>query len=516
MKPKTLRNSLVIAAVVSGVLLGATVYSATVRGMSAPSNGNLSCPNGTRAAAESCVLDSDLVLTNSIELPSFTKLNCRGHRILPAIAGSGTTPATYVPSIPTLAIAIMGDREVDVRNCIIGEDDARFDFGIIAINSKDSGKFGHRIHDNQVHARDSAITLLRVDDARVNDNVITWTDGFGILIARDSDRNRINGNIMSSPGSPPATVRLVPSGTFRDTNDDAIFVSDLNIYPLLNLIVNGRLYQFPNSTDGNYASVDDNIIEGNQISLPGSSQGKSHTGTLVSDNSMRTRLRGNTVSEAATGVRLAGLMPAQAISRAARCVDAQQTVQARFCQVNSDCFIAEIDPTPVGTCPLLVTDIRDLRGHDSVVEGNTFVGPFNATQAAQRAAVFGGNGTADGIIRGNQIFGTGIESGITLAGEMLEDGEVTGNVVQGAAFGLLLQQGTATTFGTRVFLNDFSGSTTQAIGVLGIYTLPTELSWDGVGNYWGHSTPPCFRSSDTPIPELIQDNHPFCVPTAAP
>jgi nitrous oxidase accessory protein NosD len=99
---------------------------------------------------------------------------------------------------------------------------------------------------------------------------------------------------------------------------------------------------------------------------------------------------------------------------------------------------------------------------------------------------------------------------------MLETGLVTDNVVQGAAFGILLQQGPATSFGARVFRNDITGSATRAVGILGTYTLPTELSWDGVGNYWGHSTTPCFTSSDTPLPGLIQDSYPSCVPVAAP
>ena len=83
------------------------------------------------------------------------------------------------------------------------------------------------------------------------------------------------------------------------------------------------------------------------------------------------------------------------------------------------------------------------------------------------------------------------------------------------SFGLMLQQLGATNFGARVFLNDFTNSTIRAVGVLGPYTLPTNLSWDGVGNYWGHTVSPCFISADTPIPGLIEDLHPFCAPVAA-
>jgi nitrous oxidase accessory protein NosD len=443
-----------------------------------------------------------------------TTLNCRGHRVLPSSAGMGTTLDTYVPSVPAVAVAITGDRGVDVRNCIIGEDGVRFDFGIVAINSKQAGRFGHRIHNNQIHARDSAITFLRVDDAQVNDNIITWSSGFGISFARDSDRNRVTSNTMSSPGSPPATSRLVPDGPFRNVADDGIFLVTHYFQPLYNLVIAGRLYQFPNSEDGQYASHEDNILDGNRLSLPGSSAGKSHQAIEVGSNALRTRVTGNIITEAGIGIRLAGLRPAQTVSRPGRCVNAEGHAEVRFCQTDADCWIPAIDVAPVGTCSGLVEDVRDLRARDTVVEDNTLVGPFNSTATAMRAGIFGGNGTVGGIIRTNHIFGTGIEPGITLAGNMIQTGEVTGNVVQGASFGLMLQQGAATSFGARVFLNDIVDSTIRAVGVFGTYSLETDLSWDGVGNYWGHAVPPCFRSSDSPIPGLIQDAHPFCLPVA--
>ena len=483
-------------------------------GIGARSAGTLPCPDGTREQARSCVLDSDLMLTRSLELQSFTTLNCRGHRILPMHEGSGTTADTYVASEPAAAFIVTGDRGVDVRNCVIGQDGARFDFGMIIINSKNAGKAGHRIHDNEIHARDSGITLLRADDLQISDNVITWTNGFGIWFARDSDRNHVNDNVLSSNGSPPATIRLVPDGPFRTAEDDGIFVGALHLVPLYNLVVSGRLYQFPNSEDGQYPSHEDNVIEGNHVSLPGSSVGKNHQGIEVATNAARTHVRGNTIVQAATGIRLAGLMLTQIVPRASRCVSPSGEQLARFCATDADCFIPGIEAAPIGTCPALLTDVRDLRARDTLAEGNTLVGPFNSP-TPMRAAIFGGNGTVGGIIRGNQVFGTGIEPGIVLAGFTIETGQVVGNVVQGASFGLMLQQGNATAFGARVFLNDITGSTIRAIGVTGTYTLPTELSWDGVGNYWGHATPPCFRSSDTPLSLLIQDSHSFCVPVNA-
>lgn len=198
-----------------------------------------------------------------------------------------------------------------------------------------------------------------------------------------------------------------------------------------------------------------------------------------------------------------------------RCLDEAGGTLDRYCETDADCFLVEIEPAPIGTCPVLATDVIDARARGSVVEGNALFGPFNAPAAAQRAAIAGGAGTLDAIIRNNSIQGTGIEAGITLLGNnMVETGLVTGNAIHGASFGLMLQQGAAVHFGARVFLNDIVGSTSRAVGVLGTYALTTELSWDGVGNYWGHEIPPCFAAADSPIPSLIQDSHSFCAPVA--
>ena len=175
---------------------------------------NSSCPPGTWEDRAGCVLDADLVISEPIELGSFTTLNCRGRRIRPVSAGTGTTEANYLPSVPEVAIIITGERGVDLKNCVIGEATARFDFGIIAINSKNPGRDGHRIRNNELYVRDSAITFLRVDDARISDNIISWTNGFGVSIRRDSDRNRVNNNVLSSPGSPAMPTRMVPGGFF--------------------------------------------------------------------------------------------------------------------------------------------------------------------------------------------------------------------------------------------------------------------------------------------------------------
>ena len=476
---------------------------------------NITCPSGTHALPAGCVLDSDVVLDEPIELESFATLNCRGHRLLPFRRGSGTTQDTYVPSVPPLAIAITGDRAVTVKNCVIGEEDKRFDFGVIAINSKNPDRDGHRIRNNEIHARDSAVILLRVDDAHVSDNVISWTNGSGVSVRRDSDRNRITNNLLWSPGLPTMPARLVPDGPFLSVADDGVQLAGgfTVAHVLYNLVIDGRLFQFPNFEDGQYRSLDDNVVELNRLSLPGSSTGKSHAAILVAGNTFRSRVVGNTVDQAGVGVRLAGMMAAQPVRRAAQCVaPAGQTVD-RYCETSADCFVPGIDAAPLGICPALVQDVIDWRARHTFVESNTLIGPFNSTVLLQRAGIAGGAGTVGGVLRSNQIIGTGAEAGITLLGNMLETAVVTRNVVHGASFGLLLQSGTASRFGARVFLNDITGST-LAVGVAGPYAFPTELSSNGEGNYWGHVVPPCFGTSDSPIPALIWDSNPSCEPVA--
>ncbi len=471
------------------------------------------CPPNTRATRHACVLDVDITISETLELGSFTTLDCHGHRILPLTMGTGTSAATYVPSVPEAAIIITGDRDVNLQNCTIGQTGSRFDFGIIAIDSKNPGDDGHHIRDNEIHVRDSGITFLRVDDAKVNNNVITWTNGVGIAIRRDSDRNRVVRNNLSSPGAPAMPGRVVPDGLFVEA-DDGIAVASFPLQVLHNIIVGGRLYQFPNSHDGTYEGNDDNVVTGNYLSLPGSSVGKSHAAIYVATNSKGTRVINNEVVQAGVGIRPAGLMQAQTVQRAARCVDMNGLAVNRFCATSADCSIPGIDPAPVGICPLLVQEVVDLRAVGTLIQGNMLTGPFNSANAMLRTAIGPGQGTVEGVIRDNVINGTGVEAGIVLGGNMIQTGTVTRNIVRGTAVGLLLVQAASTQFGARVFLNDFRGLTVRGVDTFGTYTLPTELSWKRKGNFWGHLVPPCFAVTDGPNPGLVWDSNPFCSPVA--
>src|SRR5215204_6175253 len=103
------------------------------------------CPVPTKEVKAECVILSDIALGQTLELASALTLNCRGHRLLPLVPGLGTTPESYVPSVPAAAIAITAGHGVMLRNCIIGDDASRFDFGVIAMKAKNAGSDGYRI-----------------------------------------------------------------------------------------------------------------------------------------------------------------------------------------------------------------------------------------------------------------------------------------------------------------------------------------------------------------------------------
>jgi hypothetical protein len=179
---------------------------------------------------------------------------------------------------------------------------------------------------------------------------------------------------------------------------------------------------------------------------------------------------------------------------------------------DQDCFIPAIDLSSKETgnslSPALIVDGRVQGALD---EGNLLYGPFgNPGGVNPLDAAFGSyNNTLGAVIRNNLINASGSSFGITLAGNGLLTTTVTQNIVNGANVGLGFQQNMTTSFGAKIFLNDVTGSLTRGVSSIGTYTLPSELSFGGAGNYWGHSEAPGFRVSDTNNPS-IHDSHPFC------
>jgi parallel beta-helix repeat protein len=415
-----------------------------------------------------------------------------------------------------------------VEHCAVGSADLRFDFPVVIANGKGTGPDGNRVAHSQLFARGSGVIVIKSDENVIEDNDISYVDGIGITLIGNSDRNRVSENRLANLDAAPRFVRELPGipASFPASGGVAIFnTSGSDRRAVMSLVVAGRLFQTP-SPDGSgdfvaasgnsYGANDDNLIEGNQLALPGSSIGKNHTG-IISNIALRTIIRDNEVHQASEGIRMAGGMPANATPIAQRCVDANNLPTDRYCATQADCFIPGLDVVPIGTCPALASEIVDMQSHGLVVELNRLYGPFNAPPGVnqQMTGITGGNGSRFGIIRNNQIFLTGVESGIILQGASVEGCTVTDNKVVGARNALLLNRTSNfyMFFGAQVARNDFIGSTSFAVATAGPpYPFMTELSVGDFGNYWGHDSPPCFQPSDSVNPSLIHDSNAACTP----
>jgi hypothetical protein len=110
--------------------------------------------------------------------------------------------------------------------------------------------------------------------------------------------------------------------------------------------------------------------------------------------------------------------------------------------------------------------------------------------------------------------------GLAISNEMLETEIAQRNVVDGPVTGLRLARGVASLFGAMVSLNDFTGYT-NAVRVNDGYLLPTFLSADGKGNYWGLSCaaggfdPAKVSQENGSAPQVVvEDDHPYGEPVA--
>jgi hypothetical protein len=127
------------------------------------------------------------------------------------------------------------------------------------------------------------------------------------------------------------------------------------------------------------------------------------------------------------------------------------------------------------------------------------------------------------VVTGNSIFGLlssgptpGI--GINLAGKKpLETAVVHRNTVSDVVTGLrfinVFQGEAPAFFGLEVSLNDITGYVT-AVATSNDYTLPSELSVEGRGNYWGLACPPGFdpafiKKDNGSLQAAVVDSHPY-------
>jgi hypothetical protein len=501
-----------------------------------------------------CRLHRDVIgLVEPLKLESGIKLNCQGHKILPAAAGRPDNPATPgfdpVFSQPQLAIFLNNVHGIAIENCVI---DGGFDFGILAINSSVPEdvkndpelleQYRNKIFNNTIDASYTAIHLMASDDFDVTQNRITYfaLGGAGIFVDYGSDVNELKNNTikadiktvgaLSVPGPVGALANPNCPGGCTSNQVNTAQGSALNVTQnlgplstLSNVIIEGRppvLYQLalPNSPELNDDFTADNIVEENDISVinavPFSGPGINVSG-IAAPSSLRTTIINNKV-ESPSGV---GVRDGQTTVRLfpGKCsLDAD-----RLCLTDGDCFINKIDALSKGTCtePSPTPQDVDWTSRDLLVEDNIIEGPFmgGISIAAKNA-----------IVRGNAIMGPLIKGGvggIALRGKFgLESGVViTRNIISNVSTALRLDTTfglTASFFNAKISLNDFTGYTI-AVQTSNDYDFASELSVGGKGNYWGlnncalggFDTSKVQKLNGSLNPQVV-DSHPFGEPVA--
>lgn len=183
--------------------------------------------------------------------------------------------------------------------------------------------------------------------------------------------------------------------------------------------------------------------------------------------------------------------------------------QSRRSLSDADCFIPGVDNESKGvTTGATLLPFVDTRSKNSLIEGNKL-----ERQGLDGIQLFL---NYDSLVQENTISAAG-RSGMLVGDKALETSTIARNIVTGSSHGLFLFRSQASGFyGAKVSLNDFVGSTNFAIGTLSGYGVPTELSVNGRGNYWGHTcSDGGFLPSDSPDPAVVKDSHPYGVAIAA-
>lgn len=244
-------------------------------------------PYQTVAGNGKCVINQDVTINKTIEVPSFVDLDCAGHTISPfhAAAGNFITGAVYKRngslytvtaasgsdiSTPQLALFLNGTHGSIVENCTIGTASQSFDFGMMIINSKVPAILAtdpvagralqNQIRGNKFDSRFSAAVIAFADDNLIQGNALTThQEGATVIhIGVSSQYNTIAGNIITEldngfSGAPRFPGYTGPSNKLSTFCGQAVGVS-YGVFGdnalcgggaggMLNTVVNGTLYQ---------------------------------------------------------------------------------------------------------------------------------------------------------------------------------------------------------------------------------------------------------------------------------
>jgi Periplasmic copper-binding protein (NosD) len=515
------------------------------------------CPPPTREdGARRCVLDSDVVLDEPLRLDSFTRLDCGGYTMRPRVVGTPriTTPPPAKPrviSTPEVAIVLMKAHGVTIENCHIGTVASPFDFGVMVLGSKlpaevlgDQGaihQLQNTVQDNSIATRYNGVIIGESDDTTVKDNEVrsmVGARGVGIDLLGDSDINRLEGNtVIADSPNVSTSVPLFPGALSTPQRLRGIRLNVGNA-AVSSFCMDGELIQILARQD---IRQEDNVVEGNFVDV---GLLTSPFGIATAAGVVRPLLSGNTIVGAHQALHFSGIAPGDDFGIPGHCsFDAQ-----RACGVNADCNIAGCDEVSKGTCVGASTvNNLSIGATDPLVVGNTVDGSTGKVEIGIYLAIPPPHAT----VLQNTVSQASL-AGIRLNNGNMEFTTVKGNTLFGNRFGLVLAElpgiPQETQFGSAISLNDIVGSTRQAIatGVCKVVVttacntnadcgasgpcllrptaLPTELSVDGQGNYWGRTCadsdgfrnfdePDALGLRDTSAPN-VTDSHPYGVPVA--
>jgi hypothetical protein len=508
------------------------------------------CPPPTVNQGSLCVLkkDVDLSAIGTMDVASFTHLNCLGHRIYTSVPG---TDANH-RSKPEVAIHLSEAFGVKIQNCVI---DNGFDFPILAHDIKLPAdamsdpaaleRLADRLDGNTITGGFVTVELVRVDNMRITGNTITnpWGNTTVVLVLRNSKLNQIVNNTITRSGSgsgsvvdfpgPLSTSNPTPSGGLLNV----FFTQGTSFPSLINMIVGGKLYQFPNSVpdfapDGTIVNdedfLSDNVVEGNTFTAC------SGTGCIGNSNALRTTVVGNQISNIVSGngiqfgqTPLTGPYPGKCVSKT-----------DRWCLGKTDCNIPGYDTSSQDTCSGVVSHTVPQYANGGLIANNTITGPFNSANSGMQLA------TPNILVQGNTITGPMAPGadftpqggvGIDLRQFATQAVVITQNVISNLPAPIRVVNVKGTVFGGQISLNDFTGYTDEAFVFSG-YNFDSELSVGLQGNYWGQPCNPAGGGGFDPskvlvlssgkvasdgtvstagsVNSFVHDNHPYGVPVA--
>lgn len=523
--------------------------SVTVQPVTVPA-----CPPPTVKAGSQCVLTADAVLDHTLVLLSDTTLNCQGHRLTPRLPTPITSP-------PQVGIFLNRIENVRIQQCVIDG----FDFGVFALNSKHPIEGAVTIHfksfemsGNTVNARYTGVSLMAVDEAEIiNGNTISYTraGGRALYIGRFSNLNKVLNNTFAANLVAGADARAfrVPgpksAANPEVTTPGAVVVIAQLEGPeptLLNIIIDKQLFQISttDSLEPNSFFSAGNRFEGNTIRFP--------TGPVVNPNLATTVPREVLVDGIALAVPQSTLVlnnRIQGNGDVAIRVGTQHGVDKVFpgqchkdlnvrCLDDAGCnigFGTSISDTATrDTCTPRTVRTVSWISRDTLIEGNIVRGTFaGGIHTAGQATTIKGN-TIDGGSSAASV-------GIRLIGKNgIETSTVLRNSVSnfGVALNFIktIQCLEASEFGAKISLNDFTGYKTAVLATRTVpkpaepppaplYNLPSELSVDGRGNFWGIPFCPAFdptkvknsevkNGQNNSLNPLVTDSHPYTVPVS--